>query len=118
MEEPVVDRSMPDETAQQTGRHPEMCEEIVFVGEFGTDKYTGPFSMEVEEGMVTIRVPLGDDAKALSAMREDSLMRRDGKFAIVVADGKADTGGEAVEIWKPEQEGEIHVVLDEYPKGS
>lgn len=98
--------------------YPNTIQQFVFVGDFGHDTYTGRFEFAVEEGIASIIIPIESDESPLSDIREERLRGHDGDYIVVVADGEVETGGKAIEIYEPDGEGQIHIVIDQYPMGN
>lgn len=84
--------------------------EFVVVSEYGFRRAEGPWSVEKDGTKWTIIVPYDEMQVAFSHSDE-------GRGAVLIADGKAIGGGIVDAVFDPQDEGEQHVVVDQYAKG-
>lgn len=87
--------------------------EFVIAGKFGFLSVGGPFSVEKEATLWTIIVPNGD----VDEWAMDSLRDSEGEAAVLIGDGQAIGGGLIDVTHEPEEEEELHVVVDQHAKG-
>lgn len=84
--------------------------ELVIVGDFGFKQIKGPWEVEKEGTKWTVIIPNNDNSLSLSHDNE-------GCGAVLIADGEVIGGGIVDVVFKPEEEGEKHVVVDQYARG-
>jgi len=92
--------------------------EFVIAGDFGFQRVEGPFSCEKEGTLWTVSVPTdGDDYAAPLTVTLNSIKRKEGESAVIIADGKAVGGGVVELTHKPEGEEKLNVVINQYAMG-
>lgn len=84
--------------------------ELVIVGEFGYDRFEGPWALSYGGTNRTVVMPHDEADRTPDANYKDF-------GAVLIADGKAVGGGLVDTIYDPEGEGETHVVVDQYAMG-
>lgn len=84
--------------------------ELVVVGDFGFNRLAGPWDVEKEGTKWTVIIPYGEMSHALGHSDE-------GNGAVLIADGTAVGGGLIDTVFDPKDEGEQHVVVDQYARG-
>jgi hypothetical protein len=84
--------------------------EFGIVGDFGFMRFEGPWSVEKEGTKWTIVMPYDD-------MERSAGTHSEGKSAVLIADGKIIGGGIVDAVFDPRDEGEQHVVVDQYARG-
>ena len=90
--------------------HYDSINEFVIVGDFGFRRVEGPWRVEKEGAKWTIIIPYEDMDRPLNQKEE-------GRGAVLIADGKAVGGGLVDVVFDPQDEGEQHVVVDQYARG-
>ncbi|ELZ05307.1 hypothetical protein [Natrialba aegyptia] len=96
----------------------ESINEFVLAGDFGFLRVDGPFSVEKEGALWTIKVPTAEDDYATpNRFTLSSLRDSDDKPAVLIADGQAVGGGLVDMAIEPDGEGELHIVVDQYARG-
>jgi len=84
--------------------------EFVVVGDFGFKRAEGPWEVEKEGTKWTIIVPYDEMQVPFSQSDE-------GLGAALIADGGVVGGGIVDTVFDPKDEGEQHVVVDQYARG-
>lgn len=94
----------------RTETPPDSINEFVIAGNFGFKRVEGPWNVEKEGTKWTIIVPYEEMQTALGGHDE-------GKAAVLIADGQAVGGGIMDLVFDPKDEGEQHIVVDQYARG-
>lgn len=89
---------------------PDSINEFAVVGEFGFRRCEGPWTVEKEGTKWTIIVPYEEMNHALNH-------RDEGCAVALIADGIVVGGGLIEAVFDPEDEGEQHVIVDQYAMG-
>lgn len=101
---------MPSDNAASDIEQYDTINELVIAGEFGYKRVEGPWSVEKEGTKWTIVIPY-------DRMERTPGSHDEGKTAVLIADGKAVGGGLVDTVFDPQDEGETHVVVDQYAMG-
>ncbi|NUC74986.1 hypothetical protein HTZ84_22235 [Haloterrigena sp. SYSU A558-1] len=110
---------MPDDSPYrsegiQTPLHvpePDTINSFAVTGDFGFNHVEGPFAVEKDGTKWTIAVP-HDDVLSPSVLKDN-----EGDGCVLLADCEPVGGGLVETVHDPEGEGELHVVVDQYPRG-
>lgn len=85
--------------------------EFVVAGEFGFQRVPGPFEVVKDGTIWGIVVP--EDAHPTVQHLDD----QEGEAAVIIADGKAVGGGILTDVVEEDDHDELHVLVDQYPRG-
>jgi len=99
--------------------HPDSINEFAIVSESGFKRTEGPFSVEKEGTLWTVRIPTDPQDPAYPGDISYRVLggQDEGDGAALVADGEIVGGGIVKVVDEPEGEGELHVVVDQYARG-
>ena len=87
-----------------------LINEFAIVGEFGFNRFEGPWGVEKDGTNWTIIRSYDDITQSLDHSDE-------GECAVLVADGEVVGGGVVDTLFNPEDEGEEHIIVDQYAMG-
>lgn len=105
--------TMSEQDESQTERTPDSINQLVIVGEFGYLDVGGPWEVEKSGTNWAVIIPYEDiesDTPAPSSHHE-------GCGAVLIADFEVVGGGVVDTVYDPEDEGETHVIVDQYAMG-
>lgn len=85
--------------------------EFAVVGDFGFQRKGGLLNVEKTGTVWTVFIPISD--VDFPSVWKD----HEGHHGVLVADGEVIGGGKVTDVYEPEGEGELHVLVDQYAMG-
>lgn len=96
---------------------PDTINEFAIIGDFGFHRVEGPFRLDSAGTNRTVILPLADDVWGNIDARTASLLEdTEGERVALVADGEIVGGGVVTDVWAPDGEDELHLVVDQYAR--
>lgn len=100
-----------EDSESRLNRPPEYINEFAVVGEFGYNRFEGPFHAEKDGTMRVIDIPADYEHPSLSI-----LSHHEGDSVALVIDGEVQGGGVIEDIIDDLEDTQYRVLVDEYAK--